>query len=155
MKSLDALNPLIWNICWVELIMRWWFTFEALIDLWTWFCFHCRRSPISIAAAIIFMVTQLSESKKPLRGSYSNNLICVYYTNFLIWASVNVVDFWYMGIEMKKEIVWLQTSRLQLRWQKGRSRMLTEICTRTPLGSYRNGTLRNGTWRISAVPKHK
>ncbi|KAG8367881.1 hypothetical protein BUALT_Bualt16G0118700 [Buddleja alternifolia] len=29
--------------------------------------FYCRRSPISIAAAIIFMITQLSDSKKPLR----------------------------------------------------------------------------------------
>ncbi|KAG6411050.1 hypothetical protein SASPL_129124 [Salvia splendens] len=29
--------------------------------------FDIRRSPISIAAAIIFMITQLSESKKPLR----------------------------------------------------------------------------------------
>lgn len=29
--------------------------------------FDIRRSPISIAAAIIFMVTQLAESKKPLR----------------------------------------------------------------------------------------
>ncbi|PIN00961.1 hypothetical protein CDL12_26534 [Handroanthus impetiginosus] len=29
--------------------------------------FHNRRSPISIAAAIIFMIIQLSDSKKPRR----------------------------------------------------------------------------------------
>ena len=28
----------------------------------------CRRSPISIAAAVIYMITQLSEDKKPLKG---------------------------------------------------------------------------------------
>jgi transcription initiation factor TFIIB len=27
-----------------------------------------RRSPISIAAAVIYMITQLSEDKKPLKG---------------------------------------------------------------------------------------
>ena len=32
----------------------------------------CRRSPISIAAAIIYMLTQLTDSKKPLRG------FCIY-----------------------------------------------------------------------------
>ncbi|KAL0359552.1 UNVERIFIED_CONTAM: Transcription initiation factor IIB [Sesamum angustifolium] len=37
--------------------------------------FDIRRSPISIAAAIIFMITQLSDSKKPLRGSSFYRLI--------------------------------------------------------------------------------
>lgn len=32
------------------------------------FVFHLRRSPISIAAAVIYIVTQLSDDKKPLKG---------------------------------------------------------------------------------------
>jgi len=32
------------------------------------FILLCRRSPISIAAAVIYMITQLSEDKKPLKG---------------------------------------------------------------------------------------
>ena len=35
---------------------------------------HCRRSPISIAAAVIYIITQLSEEKKPLRGLCSTSL---------------------------------------------------------------------------------
>jgi hypothetical protein len=31
-------------------------------------CNACRRSPISIAAAVIYIITQLSDDKKPLRG---------------------------------------------------------------------------------------
>lgn len=31
----------------------------------------CRRSPISIAAAVIYIITQLSDDKKPLRGQFS------------------------------------------------------------------------------------
>ncbi|CAL5430985.1 unnamed protein product [Camellia sinensis] len=33
--------------------------------------FDIRRSPISIAAAVIYIVTQLSDDKKPLKGMYS------------------------------------------------------------------------------------
>lgn len=53
--------------------------------------FHCRRSPISIAAAIIFMVTQLSESKKPLRGLCSNHRILYCPEKFLDLSSFKVV----------------------------------------------------------------
>lgn len=34
----------------------------------------CRRSPISVAAAVIYMITQLSDDKKPLKGNKLQHL---------------------------------------------------------------------------------
>ncbi|KAG6500672.1 hypothetical protein ZIOFF_040522 [Zingiber officinale] len=45
-----------------------------------------RRSPISIAAAIIYMITQLSDDKKPLKGSSVfftlSHMLCPYISSF-------------------------------------------------------------------------
>ena len=44
-----------------------------------------RRSPISIAAAVIYIITQLSDDKKPLKGSlYPYFLACCYFYIFFI-----------------------------------------------------------------------
>jgi hypothetical protein len=41
-----------------------------LMFVWflTIFFAFCRRSPISIAAAVIYIIIQLSDDKKPLKG---------------------------------------------------------------------------------------
>lgn len=52
-------------------------------------------------------------------------------------------------------LVCLQTFRLLLQLQKGRSRMLIRISTPTLPRSYLNGMQRKGTWRTLAVLKPK
>lgn len=136
---------------------------------------YCRRSPISIAAAIIFMITQLSEAKKPLRGKRFHLMIqipylycytcishfsLVYHLEYIQWQqsliSFGHLSCWYFHCQDCKpsffhsnfETMCLQISRLRLRWQKVQSRMLTRICTRTQPRSYLNGIQRKGTSRI-------
>jgi transcription initiation factor TFIIB len=81
----------------------------------------CRRSPISIAAAVIYMITQLSEDKKPLK-----RLGCcpiVFYT---------VTDIQVTILENQLQIYpWL------LVWQKAPSEISTRICVRMPQGPSR------------------
>jgi hypothetical protein len=46
-----------------------------LMFVWfvTIFFVFCRRSPISIAAAVIYIIIQLSDDKKPLKGENTTN----------------------------------------------------------------------------------
>ncbi|XP_022873462.1 transcription initiation factor IIB-2-like isoform X1 [Olea europaea var. sylvestris] len=73
--------------------------------------FDIRRSPISIAAAIIFLITQLSDSKKPLRGLSIYHVVCL------------------CAYMIEIRMVSLQISQLQLQLQKGLSRIRTRIST--------------------------
>ena len=50
-------------------------------------CNACRRSPISIAAAVIYIISQLSDDKKPLRG-----LMIVSYSFYQVETNGSVVD---------------------------------------------------------------
>lgn len=87
-------------------------------------CLNCRRSPISIAAAVIYIITQLSDDKKPLKGSN------------LHLPSCRTIDFSYImyAFHFGSSIIWYlkfgpQISPLQLESQKGQSETLIKICT--------------------------
>lgn len=43
----------------------------------SWLIILCRRSPISIAAAVIYIITQLSDDKKPLKGLIHFHFSCL------------------------------------------------------------------------------
>jgi len=69
----------------------------------------CRRSPISIAAAVIYIVTQLSNEKKALKGQK----IVIHIS---LWLSIGNIN-----------VLWLQISHLLLEWLKEQSRILIRI----------------------------
>lgn len=99
------------------------------------FILLCRRSPISIAAAVIYMITQLSEDKKPLKGLESCLIVF-----FFPCDCIQVII-----LENLLQIYpWL------LVWQKAPSEIRTRICIPMPQGSSRIPTPRKKTWRICA-----
>jgi hypothetical protein len=98
------------------------------------FTLVCRRSPISIAAAVIYMITQLSEDKKPLKGLECCPIVFFHVTDIQVIILENLLQIY----------PWL------LVWQKAPSEIRTRICIPTPQGSSRIPTPRKKTWRISA-----
>jgi hypothetical protein len=104
-------------------------------DLWHFLSILlCRRSPISIAAAVIYMITQLSEDKKPLKGLDGCSIVFSPVTDIQVLILENLLQIY----------PWL------LVWQKAPSEILTRICILMPQGSSRIPTPRKKTWRISA-----
>lgn len=89
--------------------------------------FGCRRSPISIAAAVIYIITQLSDEKKPLRGLFHLHFFCELKQSHL-----------------KQSLILnsLQISRWQLELQKELLGTRTKISTLTFPRSYQLGTLK-------------
>jgi len=98
------------------------------------FILLCRRSPISIAAAVIYMITQLSEDKKPLKGLECCPIVYFPATDIQVIILENLLQIY----------PWL------LVWQKAPSEIRTRICIPMPQGSSRIPTPRKKTWRISA-----
>lgn len=51
-----------------------------------------RRSPISIAAAVIYIITQLSDDKKPLKGNINWQLPSLHHFSLEIWSQSEMIS---------------------------------------------------------------